>query len=320
MISALVLTAMLAAAPPQPASPTLQDPPPANAAAIADTPTDLDDVQVVGRPLDTMIRSFVSEVAAPNRYRGIARWESNICIGVANLRAEPAQYLVDRISTVAENVGLNPGAPGCSPNVIIVASDKPDEITQAMVEERHRAFRMGGTGMDRGGDAFEDFIQSDRPVRWWQVSMPVDSETGKRAARIDGDCQAPCNLPIDYAPIINVAAASRLNQQVVDTIIRTVIVLDMNKIEGLSTLQLADYIAMITLAQINPDAETNRYASILNVFDDPETVETLTNWDLAYLDGLYSAERNRIDLRANRSEIVSSIQDAHTRLQSQDPG
>ena len=37
-----------------------------------------------------------------------------------------------------------------------------------------------------------------------------------------------------------------------------------------SAEQLADYVAMVTLAQIDPDADTRGYASILNLFQTPD--------------------------------------------------
>lgn len=315
---ALAFAALLAAAP-------MQVPPQAPAPQVVteEAPVALGDVEVTGRSLDSLIRSFVNEVAEPNRRRGLARWDGLLCIGVANLRAEPAQYIVDRVSTVAEDVGLRTGEPGCAPNVIIIASDQPSALAQELTRERRRAFRMGGAGMDRGGDALEDFVASQAPVRWWQLSMPVDSETGSRAVRLPGECKGNCDSgtgpqgsPEDYAPTINVFSASRLSTQIVDQLFRTVVILDVNQVSGVSAEQLADYVAMVTLAQIDPEADTSGYASILNVFDDPGAALNLTDWDKAYLQGLYDAERTRKNLRAGRLEIADTIHDAHEDLRA----
>lgn len=310
---ALALAVLLAAAPMQApqSSPAPQDPP---AQSSASDPVDLGDVEVTGRTLDTMIRSFVNEVAAPNRHRGIARWDDAICVGVANLRNEPAQYIIDRVSTVAEDLGVNPGAPGCTPNVIIIASDNPNALAEQLVQERRRAFRMGGSGMDRGGDALEDFVASRAPVRWWQMSMPTNADTGERATRIPGECSDTCSSTMQYAPQIRVSSASRLSTQIVDYIFRTVVILDINQVTQISGEQLADYVAMVTLAQIDPTADTTAYASILNVFDDPDGATGLTDWDHAYLQGLYNAERTRKNLHAGRTEIADSIHDAHQEM------
>lgn len=297
--------------------PAFQSPPPTRALQQDRvTATQLEDVVVTGRSLDRLISEFVGEVAEPNRHRGLARWDQSICVGVANLRVETAEYLADRISTVAGDLGLAVGDPGCTPNILVVATADGNALARDLVRERRRAFRMGGSGMDRGGDALEDFVATDRPVRWWQMSMPVNSETGERAVRIPGECLGSCSAArasaLDYAPKIEVFAASRIRTQIVDNLIRTVVIVDVNRVGHLSALQLADYIAMVSLAQIDPDADTGAYASILNVFDDPQGASSLMAWDTAYLEGLYRAERNEIG-RAARGEIVDSIRDAHAR-------
>jgi hypothetical protein len=278
-----------------------------SAASASDPTTDavrLEDVEVTGRPLENLIRSFVKEVAAPNAYRGIARWDRAICVGAANLRGDAAQHLVDRVSVLAQDLGLEPGAPGCKPNLLIVATDDAAGFASHLVNNHKRALRMGGSGMDRGGAALRRFETTDSPVRWWQVSMPVDSDTGNIATRLPG-------MP---APIFYVSSASRLRTQIVDNIFRTIVVVDVNKVGNVDIDQLADYIAMISLAQINPEADTTGYASILNVFEDPESSPRLTDWDRAYLSGLYNAERNRKALLSGRTEIASAIQRAHRRV------
>lgn len=274
----------------------------------------LDDLEVTGRRMDSLIRSFVDEVAAPNAGRGIARWDGSICVGVANLRGDAARYIVDRVSTVAEDVGLTPGTPGCSPNLMIIATDDGGTLAAHMVDSHKRALRMGGTGMDRGGAALRRFQETDRPVRWWQVSMPINSETGQRAISLPGECQAPCTSPMDHAPAISTFSASRLRTQIVDNIFRTIVILDVDDISQVSITQLADYIAMVSLAQIDPEADTSAYASILNVFDDASISLGLTEWDKAYLSGLYNAERSQKNMRSGKTEIAASIQRAHTRL------
>lgn len=296
-----------------------QDPtaPQADASPQA-APTRLEDVTVTGRSLDRMIGDFVAEVAEPNRGRGLARWDRSICVGVANLRTETAQYIVDRVSTVAEDIGLRAGAPGCAANLLVVATADGEAAARALVSEGRRAFRMGGAGMDRGMAALTDFQETDRPVRWWQVAMPIDTESGMRATRLPGDCQSfECNAAIGsvmgYAPVLSISSASRLNTQIVDNIFRTVVIVDIDDVSALTVQQLADYIAMVSLAQIDPEADTSRYATILNVFDDPESAPTLTGWDLAYLAGLYHAKRDEQNRAAGRAEIESSIRRAHAR-------
>ncbi|MFC5345785.1 hypothetical protein ACETK8_01950 [Brevundimonas staleyi] len=289
----LLVAAALAMSPPQESMQESQD-----------AGTRLEDIQVTGRPLEALIRDFVDDVAAPNTGRNLARWDQGVCVGAANLQAETAQYLVDRISTVAEDLDLRPGRPGCTPNILVIVSSEPRALTAALISRSPRSFRPGGSGMDRGGARLRDFRDGDRPVRWWAVSVPTDSYTRQRAIRLPGDC-ASC------APTILAPLPSRLSTRIVDNLDRVIVVVDLTKLEGVSVQQLADYIAMVSLAQIDPEADTGAYASILNLFEQPEAAESLTDWDLAYLEGLYSAQRTQAQPGANRSEVVSTIRRAH---------
>lgn len=285
-----------------------------------EVPTRLEDVVVIGRPLTSLIQGFVNEVAAPVRGRNLARWEDGLCVGVVNLRNEAAQYIVDRVSTVAEDLGLRPGAPGCRPNILIVATDRPDETAREMVDQSYRAFRPGGSGMDHGYSALRAFQESDLPVRWWTVSVPTNSDTGERAVRLPGECRNDCTSPLDMAPIIPVNPPSRLRTQIVDNLNRVIVIIDVNQVQDVSIVQLADYVAMVSLAQIDPAADTGAYATILNVFSNPDSAPSLTDWDLAYLAGLYGAQRGRSALNANRQEVVRSIRRSHEDLRTGDDG
>lgn len=320
MIGTLLAGALLLGSDPG-SLPALQSQPQQTPPAVTQTYPDqitLEGIDVVGRPLDELIRGFVYEIARPNNGRNLARWDSKICVGVVNLQRETAEFLADRISTVAEDIGLEVGDAGCAPNVVVVATDDGAEMARTLAREQGRGMRPGGAGMDRGGNAFQDFQNGDQAVRWWQVSMPIDTESNRAATRLPGDCFGSCSAADmsvnDYAPQISIFSASRLSTQIVDNIFRAVVIVDVDQVANLTALQLADYIAMVTLAQVDPDADIGSYASILNVFNNPASADSLTNWDIAYLEGLYAAERNSTNVRANNAEVVDSITDAHQRL------
>ncbi|WP_298094749.1 hypothetical protein [Brevundimonas sp.] len=254
---------------------------------------ELGDVVVEGRRLRSVVQSFVGEVTAPaTSDRGPARWNGPVCIGVVNLRAEVAQYIVDRASDVARELGLEAGEPGCAANVLIIAAADGQAVADGIVEERRRAFVPGGSGMTRTLSALEDFRTSDAPVRWWHVSAPVDSESGELATR----------LPGRDAPQIAVSRASRIRTDIRDDLFKAIIVVDISKVDSISLPQLADYCTLIALAQVDPKAEVASFETILNVFIDP-TITGLTSWDRDYLAALYGIEQNRLG-SARGGEIV----------------
>ena len=278
---------------PEPAAPvTAQDP---QTTPTDPAVTDLGEILVGNRPAREVASSFVETIGAPATSRNLARWHGTVCVSVANLSAEPAQYLVDRVSTVAEGLGLPVGEPGCVSNVVIVAAVDASSVANAMVDEWTRAFRPGGSGMTRSLSALNDFKNTDRPVRWWQVSSPVDSNTGQRAVR----------LPGEDAPATQVSRASRLRTDIRDDLAKVFIVIDVDKLEGVNIAQLADYVAMVAMAQVDIKAPTAGLPTVLNLFNEPETITGLTEWDMAYLQALYRAEPNRTTGGAQAADIAA---------------
>lgn len=259
-------------------------------------PAQLEDVEVEARRLRTVIQDFVGEVAAPAGVRGPARWNGPVCIGVVNLRAQVAQYIADRTSDVARELGLSAGEPGCNPNVLIIATDDGSAVADGIVEVSRSAFRPGGTGMTRSLRALGQFRTSEAPVRWWHVSAPVDSETGTIATQLPG-------YP---PPVIAVSRASRLRSDIRDDLFKAIIIVDTEKTAGISLAQLADYCALVSLAQVDPEADVASFDTVLNVFEDPMT-PGLTDWDMDYLRALYGVEQNSVGASARGAEIVDQM-------------
>ncbi|CAN7155998.1 hypothetical protein [Brevundimonas sp. LjRoot202] len=280
-------------------APATQEPAPASR---------LQDVVVEGRALEALVREFVSEVSAPAHNRGLARWNRPICVGAVNLRPEAAQYVVDRVSDVARDVGVEASEPGCRPNILIVGTVDGAALASALVADRPRNFDLRHNGTDAGTRAFAAFQTADRPVRWWQISMPIDAETGSRAVRLPGDIDPSTGRP--SAPTIHVLAASRLRTQIRDDMIRTIVIVDVDRLAGANLVQLADYVTMVSLAQVDPEADISGYDTVLNLFDDPATgPDGLTEWDMSYLEALYQHDQ----LRINRNSQVHSVADAVVR-------
>lgn len=246
-----------------------------------DQETRVGDVVVEGRRNQDRAREFAQQVAAPALNRRMARWPDRICVSVANFRNDGAQYIVDRISEVAQDIGLQIGEPGCRANIAIVFTDQADALAETLAEENHRAFRPGVGGADRGGAALRRFVESDAPVRWWHVSLPVDSETGNAAVRMPG--QDP-----DRPPVVSTFAASRLNSQIRDDLNKAIIIVDVQRAAGVDLAALADYLAFIALVQVDPDAETAGFDTVLNLFDGSGLSAGMSDWDMDYLHAIYS--------------------------------
>lgn len=261
-------------------------------------PTRVDDIVVVGNmPLREQIEVFVGEVTEPPEGRGPARWSrrGGVCVGVVNLRQDAAQAVADRVSGRARQLGLTVGEPGCRANVLIIATDDGQALARALVERSPNAFRPDYAGSSKTRRELELFVETDRPIRWWHVSMPVISGAGIPAVK----------LPGGDPPLI--PGAGRTRTAVRNVLLRAYVIVDLDQTESLTLNQLGDYAAMVAFAQIDPDANVDQFWTILNVLEDPGATSELTEWDLAYLGAVYSGERNQRDPRAQISSVASAM-------------
>lgn len=272
--------------------------------------TRLADVIVSHRELDERAESFVEEVAAPPNRRGLARWAGRVCVGAVNVGPDIAQPVIDRVSRLALDLNLRVGEPGCTPNIIIIFTDDASGLAKTMVERDRYAFHWGVGGLDRGKSALQAFQDSDAAVRWWHVSIPVVGGTGQRAIRFPGDTG-----PI-YVPGEGLVNRGR---PLSDILNKVFIVLDVDQLGGVNLAQLSDYIALVAMAQIDPDGETAAYDTVLNLFDDPQGVTGLSDWDAVYLQALYDAMWERVNPGGQADAIARLVRRAEREPVAQPP-
>lgn len=257
----------------------------------------VDDVVVIGQPLRDMVESFVDEITTPPRGRRVARWDRKVCVGVANLRRDAAQLMIDRVSQVALDIGLEIGEPGCSPNILIIGAEDASALADALIEMRPYAFRPPYGGAAGSKLRLEQFRTSEAAVRWWHVALPVEADGGGVAVRIPG-----------YGPpLIANRSAGRLTSPIRNDLRRAFIIVDVERAEGVSFQQLSDYVAMVAFAQIDPDPEVAGFDTVLNLFNDPAGVDGMSDWDLSYLQALYAVELNQRNPQGQLGAVGSSM-------------
>jgi len=171
MLRTLATVAALAAAcmttPAMAQTPTGQAP-----AASASDPDST--VVVQGRKEEDAVRAFVAEIGEGPKGVNLARWDCKVCVGAINVTPDYAQKLIDRVSLVALAVGLEPGEPGCTANVLILATTDGDALATRVVKDHRAIFHPPETVDDNlGQKALDEFQSSDAPVRWWHVSRTV---------------------------------------------------------------------------------------------------------------------------------------------------
>jgi hypothetical protein len=278
---------------------------------------ELPDIVVEGRIPESLAREFIDEVAAPPGGATVARWRERVCIGTVNLQGDTAQYLIDRVAAVASDVGLEAEAPGCSPDVVVIATVNGREIARGLANRRRNALAPGNRIQSRSRGQLEAFAESVRPIRWWHISTAVDPSSGRsviRDRRNENVNYTMTSELLENGPVSLGTIPSLIQSQFRQDLRRAVIIIDFNELgDDIGFDQLADYVAFVALAQVDPEGDTSGFSTILNLFDDP-TTPGLTDWDRAYLQGLYnsddSARSNSGREAALRREMLRAREDA----------
>jgi hypothetical protein len=270
---------------------------PAATAAKSEDETTLEGLVVTAKPLPQKeaIESFVAGISAETGNKRLGRWDRKVCPGVVGLRNDYSQLMIDRIAGAAVEIGLEVGEPGCKANIIVLGTAEADKLARSMIKQYPDAFAKYDGGIRPPRRKLNAFMTSDAPVRWWHVTRRTTAD-GQR---------------YDLGETMRVRDGGRLKDGTRDDFDRVIIILDVTRIGKLKFATLADYVAMVALAQVDADADTGGALSVLNLFSDREAgaepVDQLTEWDKAYLTGLYDARRDVRRGAAQEDDIARSM-------------
>jgi hypothetical protein len=246
---------------------------------------------------------------------------------VVGASAADAQIIIDRVARRADAVGLRTGEPGCAANLMIVVSPDSDRFVHEVYDHRRELLisQNGVESSSLGAAALNAFVNTPRPVRWWHVSQTVMADgrvlTDQQSTPLGSSgatAVAATNSPMDAGSGDGLRGVD--TTRVDGTLLRrstrqdfsyVMVIVDTTRTAGVPMASIADYVAFVSLAQLNPDLRATDYPTILNLFAEPAGGQTrpagLSTWDLAYLGGLYSATRNSRSLEAQESEISRRI-------------
>ena len=240
--------------------------------------------------LKRRIHTFVTRIS---EYRfqqdSLARWHEPICLRVLGLPDEEAEHLSNRVFATARPLGIPIAGTGCQPNFVALVTPMPNEPLEVWKQEG-----INGPFSDAWPAVLNDFLNNTRPARTWYNTEPVDSMG-----------VVPDRFPDPFDPHLT-AEGSKLLSTFAPSFTTVIVVIDTSRATGIKLGALADYVAMVGLAQLNVDANMDGSPSILSLFDSPEgeRPQELSTWDKAYLKGLYATMQHS---KLQRSLIASSM-------------
>lgn len=294
-IATLIAAAALATAAPALAQSTSSE---QQRAAEAAPATPVEEVTVTASDRRT-ISEFVRDISEESRGGRLARWNRKICPANIGLQRRYGEYLNERLAEIARDAGLKVAKPGCKPDILIIVTPDVPAVLEELKRDSNGIFSERRWSDERtstgGSQSLASFMQSDRPVRWWHVSETVAAD-----GQPVGD-----NVRMR-------ASGSRVRSTVREDFNAVIVIVDANKAQGVTYQALADYVAMVSLAQLNPNVDSTQVPTVLNIFRDVEagkpTVAGLTDWDRAYLKSLYGIRADTPDGRRQRGRIVRGIE------------
>jgi hypothetical protein len=279
----------------------------------AATDPQLDTITVEAkRQLEHQVGQFVQTVVVHHNGEALARWDTAVCPLVAGLSKEQGEFVLQRLSVAAKNAGARLAPEKCAANFFVLVTSQADQILKDLKEKSPRLFNT-----NHGGGGLQHFMATERPVRVWYNSED------------DGDPGAPNGLLGAFigsggqgaygGTYTNAGASasgtyrmsdSRLTLTMQKNINSVIIVIDLPQMSGVKMGQMADYAAVVGLADIDLDRTVDSAPSILRLFSDraEAPADGMSPWDQAFLKSLYSTRsRGVTQLSAIETNMVQII-------------
>ena len=273
-------------------------------------------VTVTGTRSRPVIDSFVQSFVKPTRMTGkFARWEDRICPITVGLRPAATSFVTRRVKEIATQAG----APvndheDCRANIAIVFTTRP----QALLDDIRKR-RPEIRGYYDNNSQRDALAVVSHPIQAWYTTATKDlrGNAERDSAKTGGteitiaDPTIPntfITMTMPNAHNRNVTG-SRLGDGLRSVMDQIIIVADPAKLADYEIGALADYIALLALAQLDSLDTCQALPSIVNLLAPgcAQKPNALTDNDLAYLRGLYKMGPDRTS-RIQQDEIAYQME------------
>lgn len=206
-----------------------------------------------------------------------------------------------RMRQVAAAIPTPVAAEPCTANILVLIGGDKSDILQGLKKQFPELVR----GVSRS--QMKEMEASPRPVAAWQTLDRMGSDGMPLAVARMGSGADPVRV------VRTVGSPSRISDLTRPYFVSSVVVVESNALDDVSTRQLADFALMHALAPIDATRDADLPArSILGLFEpqsDPETApQSVSRWDFAFLKSLYATE-NKYSASAQRGAIGREMQE-----------
>jgi hypothetical protein len=249
--------------------------------------------------------SFVKAGLPPNpEFDQYSRWRGPICIRVIGIpdRSVAAQVR-QRIAAVVSLAGLE-ARPSCRrANLIVAFTDDARGLFTKVRARKRLSLPIFHPRLYAALDS------QTLPVRWWHLLSPQGFTGGLGTPDTGalGSSNVGTTLPVGP----NAVGTNSWSSSLVDTNLSVwaqagIAVVDVNLATGVSLDALADYVGLVMIAPLRLPLGDPGVPSVLGLFTPGKQPAGLSEWDRAFVKGLYSVQMNR-SARRQRQQMLSAM-------------
>jgi hypothetical protein len=269
----------------------------------------VESVVVTGTKSPQAMREFVGAIAVPTRLTGkLARWETPICPAVDGVNDSAAAFITRRLRDVAAGAGAPVSTdPDCRANIQITFTTTPQQLVDDIRRRQRPLLGYHDTYRQLGLLA-----RFRRPVQAWYATATGDARGHAQTDVATGGFLS-LNTGFSLPAAINIPDAktfatlgSRLGDGLQAHLRHVTIIADPTQLLDHEMGPVADYIAMLALAQMQRLDHCQPLPSITNLLAPGcAAVPTgLSDIDLGYLRGLYGM--NAIYVRSAQVDQIAA--------------
>jgi hypothetical protein len=266
-------------------------------AASASHPTETIQVEGSRAEVRKHVESFVAKVTRTDGDL-IGRWRDSMCPLVVGLSDAQNEFVRSRLLEIEAEVRERRANADrrCKPNVFVLITDDAEGVLADWKEHDPTMFFWKNR---------EDLLHAAQagPVRIWHNAVLLRSDDGPWVYERLGTAHAVKQGRLKDSRIVSSAKES---------ISAVVVLLDAKQIGKVTLAQTSDYLAMVSLSQVDLQADVGTTNTILKLFADTPAGSPpgLTEWDYAFLNalyrvGYYSPMHQRMDLSARMSRELA---------------
>ena len=247
------------------------------------------------------IRDFVWRTITPISGRKIAIRSEPMCVSFDNIDASLEAQLRQRIAENLATIGQELGEPGCRVNTAVAFPRNAHRFVNWLDQNKPVVF-----GSMYGPERRRHIKPRRTAYNWHAVAGKTQMREFQRAG---GSLEDSWRVALFGLGGLN-SAASRITSQIgTDTITHSFTVIEASALEGISPVQLADYITLNALVMFEPGVrEEVPQGSILRLFDDkganPDAPEDMSAVDRVVLSTIYRSGRSYFNAGLIRTEIA----------------